>query len=146
MKISVLGKNNIDQFMELIRVFEKTFEMENFTMPDRAHLQMLLEKEDFFAIAAEKETRIVGGLSVYVLHQYYSIKPLAYMFDLAVLPECQRQGIGGKLVAFAVNFCREQGFEEMFVQADKIDAHAVNFYRKTNPSGEEDVCHYTYAL
>lgn len=146
MNITVLNKNDVSGFLELIMVFEKTFEMENFTMPARPYLQKLLSKEDFFVVTAEKDAKIVGGLTVYILHQYYSTKPSGYLYDLAVLPDYQRQGIGGKLIAFTTSYCREKGFDELYVQADKTDLHAVDFYRKTNPSGEEDVFHYSYSL
>ena len=95
---------------------------------------------------ASSEDKIVGGLTVYVLEQYYHIKPLAYIYDLAVTASFQRKGIGKKLIDAVNNHCREQGFEEVFVQADKIDDYARDFYRKTRPTNEEDVSHFYYTL
>jgi aminoglycoside 3-N-acetyltransferase I len=39
-----------------------------------------------------------------------------------------------------------RGFEEVFVQADKIDTNAVDFYRSTKPTEEEQVLHFYYRL
>lgn len=91
-------------------------------------------------------TKIVGGLSVYILEQYYSKKPLAYLYDLAVLKEFQRKGVGRKLMEFVTRYCRQKGIEEVFVQADKADEYAIEFYRSTKPTNEEQVVHFTYRL
>lgn len=88
----------------------------------------------------------MGGLTVYILDQYYSKKPLAYIYDLAVLKEFQRKGIGKQLIKHVVEYCAENGFEEAFVQADRADAYALDFYRLTNPTSEQDVVHFNYFL
>jgi len=145
-EIQLISSDKLEEFNQLISVFESVFEMEPFIRPSRSHLQKLLYKEDFFAVAAKVDQRIVGGLTVYVLNQYYAEKPLAYIYDLAVLPEFQRKGLGKKLVEFTNDYCRERGFEEVFVQADKVDGYALDFYRSTAPTAEEEVFHFYYRL
>jgi len=73
-------------------------------------------------------------------------KPLAYLYDLAVLNEYQQQGIGRKLIQYINDFCRTEGFEEVFVQADEADEYALRFYRSTKPTDEERVRHFYYTL
>jgi aminoglycoside 3-N-acetyltransferase I len=141
-----LGKNDLNRFIELIRLFEAVFEMKNFSIPASKHLQHLLDRNDFFVFVALTESTVVGGLTSYVLEQYYAEKPLAYIFDLAVATKLQRQGIGKKLIAATNDFYREKGFEEVFVQADKVDAYALDFYRSTQPTEEEQVIHFYYTL
>ena len=144
--IEVLGKNDLAAMQELIAVFENVFEMENFKRPEDSHLQALLGKETFYAITARIDNKLIGGLTVYVLDQYYSTKPLAYIYDLAVLSAYQRKGIGKKLIAFTRNYFTQKGFAEVFVQADKVDAYALDFYRATHPTNEEEVVHFYYTL
>lgn len=120
--------------------------MENFKRPDQTHLKSLLNKETFFAVTAKTEHKIIAGLTVYVLDQYYSEKPLAYIYDLAVSVEYQRKGVGRKLIEFTNEYCKENGFEEVFVQADKVDDYAIDFYRSTKPTSEEQVAHFSYKL
>ena len=144
--IRKLDKKDLTELIELIKLFEVVFEMKDFSMPDTKHLQRLLHRDDFVVFVAKKDGKIVGGLTTYVLEQYYSEKPLAYIFDLAVDNALQRQGIGKKLIAATNKFYRERGFEEVFVQADKVDQYAIDFYRKTRPSREEDVSHFYYTL
>lgn len=144
--ISVLSKNDLAALQELVQVFENVFEMENFQRPEDSHLQALLAKETFYAVTARIDDNVVGGLTIYVLDQYYSTKPLAYLYDLAVLEIYQRKGIGKKLVAFATDYFKQKGFAEVFVQADKVDAYALDFYRATRPTNEEEVVHFYYNL
>ncbi|GAB2792775.1 hypothetical protein GCM10027275_42140 [Rhabdobacter roseus] len=145
-EIQLLQPKNRQELDELISVFERVFEMIHFTRPSQVHLETLLNKENFMAVTAKCEQKVIAGLTVYVLDQYYSEKPLAYIYDLAVLNEYQRMGVGRKLIAFIRELCRQKGFEEVFVQADKVDDYAIDFYRSTQPTDEEQVVHFYYKL
>jgi aminoglycoside 3-N-acetyltransferase I len=146
MEIKKLTHQDIDEFIALIRVFEEVFEMENFVMPHQEHLRKVLLKPDFIVFVAIMDDQVIGGLTTYVLEQYYAEKPLAYIYDLAVKANYQRQGIGKQLIAGVTNYCREKGFEEVFVQADKVDDYALDFYRSTGVTAEEQVVHFYYTL
>ncbi len=145
-EVKLLSQRDIDDFIELINVFEDVFEMKNFSKPDNNYLQYVLTKPDFLTLVAKADKKVVGGLTVYILDQYYSTKPLAYIYDLAVSKEFQGQGIGKILIKYLTDYCRENGFEEVFVQADRIDNYALAFYRSTNATKEEDVIHFSYSL
>jgi aminoglycoside 3-N-acetyltransferase I len=144
--IRVLEPGQIDSFIHLIGLFEHVFEMKDFRMPPEEHLSHVLGNPDFRAFVAEADNQIAGGATVYILHQYYSTKPLAYLYDLAVLPEFQRMGIGRKIIGFIREYCRTHDMEEVFVQADEIDDYALTFYRSTDPTEEEKVRHFYYLL
>lgn len=141
-----LHEKDLERFMEVIKLFEVVFEMEPFPIPASAHLQKLLGKSDFFVFAAIIENKVAGGLTAYVLDQYYARKPIAYIYELAVDSNYQRQGIGTKLIAEMNNYCKEKGFQEVFVQAEKVDDYALDFYRSTKPTGEEQIVHFYYTL
>jgi aminoglycoside 3-N-acetyltransferase I len=145
-EIELLKSNDIDKLDELISVFENVFEMENFKRPSKTHFQKLLNKGNLLAVIAKTDNKIIGGLTVYLLDQYYSERPLAYLYDLAVLTEYQRKGIGKKLIEFLNKYCRSKRFEELFVQADKADDHATDFYRLTKPTREDQVVQFSYIL
>jgi len=144
--VHIIQSNDIDKLNELISVFEIVFDMKNFKCPSETHLQKLLNKDTFFAVIAASGKKIIGGLTVYVLDQYYSEKPLAYIYDIAVLTDYQRKGVGKKLIEFTSDYCRQNGFEEIFIQADKVDDYAIDFYRLTKPTAEEQVVHFSYNL
>ncbi|MEO8569561.1 MAG: GNAT family N-acetyltransferase [Ginsengibacter sp.] len=144
-EIQKLSGHDIDKFEKLIRLFENVFEMENFTMPCRNHLQQLLEQDSFFVFVALASHDIVGGLTAYTLQQYYSTSPLVYVYDLAVKKEFQRRGIGKNLMTALTTYCIGLGIEEIFVQADAIDDHAIEFYHSTGATAEK-VIHFYYPL
>ena len=120
--------------------------MQNFKRPSQTHLQNLLDNDNFVAVVAKSESKIIGGLTVYVLNQYFSEKPLAYIYDLAVLTPFQRKGVGRELIAFTNAFCKKKGFEGVFVQAEKVDDYAIDFYRLTKPTEELQAVQFYYEL
>lgn len=146
MNFKKLCSEDISYFEDLIVLFEEVFEMKEFSMPKSEYLRGMLAKENFHVFVALKEGTVIGGLTAYTLNQYYSERPLAYIFDLAVANRWQRQGIGNALITEVKSHFQRSGYAEVFVQADRIDDYAVDFYRKTNPSEEEDVLHFYYLL
>lgn len=147
MEISIkkLNPADLEHFRDLVLLFEDVFEMEKFSIPDDAYLQQLLKNDDFHVFIALFEKQVIGGLTAYTLHQYYSKKPLVYVYDLAIKKEYQRQGIGKQLMSAITEYCREAGMEEVFVQADEIDQYAVDFYHSTGATPEK-VVHFYYPL
>ena len=147
MEISIerLSNYDIKKFTELIHVFEDVFAMKNLKMPDEIYLQQLLKKKDFFVFVALINNKVVGGLTSYVMQQYYSKLPLVYIFDLAVKTELQRQGIGKMLIEGNNSYCKSIGVEAVMVQADEADDYAISFYHSTGATAEK-VIHFDYIL
>ena len=145
-KIKKLNSEEITLFEEVITLFADVFEMKEFVLPKREYLRGLLEKDSFHVFVALQEEAVIGGLTAYTLHQYYSEKPLAYLFDLAVAKRYQRQGFGTALMRKVKSYFQNLGYAEVFVQADREEDYAVTFYRKTQPSEEEDVLHFYYSF
>ena len=143
-EIEVLQADNIQEFKQLLTVFDIVFEYEPYTRPDDVHLINLLKKSSFYAIIATADDRIIAGLTAYTLDQYHLTQPILYIQDLAVLTEYQRKGVGKKLIEFVIKYCIENDFQQMFIQAEKIDDYAVEFYRSTEPSGEMEVVYFFY--
>lgn len=146
LKIKKLNKSDLPEFIQLIKVFEAVFEMKDLVVPPEDHLQDLLADDKFMVfVALNEDLKVVAGLTAYTLTQYYSTKPLVYIFDLAVSVPLQRKGIGKNLIAEINRYCKESGMEEVFVQADIADDYAVDFYRSTGGI-PESVIHFTYPL
>lgn len=145
-EIKKLEVADVALFSRMVKLFEDVFEMKNFKSPHVSHLQKTLENENFMAFIASVDQEIVGGMTVYNLDQYYSEKRLAYIFDLAVLPKYQRKGIGKRMIEFLKSYCQKRNFEGIFAQADNIDDYALQFYRSTGITEEEDVRHFYYTL
>ncbi|MCW7474078.1 GNAT family N-acetyltransferase [Leptospira levettii] len=140
-----LSAYELKEFIELICVFADVFEMKEFQMPNESYLQSLLSRDDFFVFVTLIDGKVIAGLTAYLLRQYYSERPLVYIFDLAVQTKWQRKGIGNTLIRNINEYCRKEGMEEVFVQADVADEYALDFYRSTGGLPEE-VIHFTYPL
>jgi len=91
------------------------------------------------------DNKVVGGLTSYIMQQYYSTSPLVYIYDLAVKTELQRQGIGKMLIEGNNSYCKNIGAEAVMVQADEVDDYAIEFYRSTGATGIK-VIHFDYML
>jgi aminoglycoside 3-N-acetyltransferase I len=148
MKIDILklSPNDIEDFSKLISVFEKAFEWDDFSFPNISHLQKVMDNPYFLAFVAKADQKLVGGLTAHILHRYDSEKPAAYIYDIAILTEFQRKGIGKSLIATLNDYCKKEGFSEVFVQAETDDSQAVNFYRTTSINSELKATHFTYSF
>ncbi len=144
-KIKKLDSSDVPLFESLIGVFENVFEMKRFTMPAKEYLLQLLQNNGFFVFVALLEDKVVGGLTSYVLPQYYSQSSLMYIYDLAVKTEFQRKGIGKMLISGITNYCKERGVAEAFVQADEADDYALDFYHSTGAIAQK-VVQFVYPI
>lgn len=145
-EIVILKPKDINEFSDLIKIFEEVFEWDNFSLPSTTHLQRLISNNSFLVFVAKEGKKLVGGLTAHVLDRYDIEKPSAYIYDIAVSTEHQRKGTGKLLIASLNDYCKKNGFNEVFVQAETEDVQAINFYRTTPISNELKATHFTYSL
>lgn len=143
MLIKRLTVADIEGFVQMLRLFERVFEMKNFILPDRSYLESLVAMDGFVTIAAFRKGEVIGGLTAYTLPSYYTQSSEMYLYDLAVDISYQRQGIGKQLLSALTEYCQKNNCHEFFVQADAVDEHAIEFYRATGGIGEK-VMHFSY--
>jgi aminoglycoside 3-N-acetyltransferase I len=145
MEIKKLNSDRLTDFKSLIEIFKEVFENDEPIANDE-QLGKLLSNPDFFVFVVMTNSKVVGGLTIYVLHRYYGTKPIAYIYDVGVSHDYQGQGLGKALIATVCNFCKKNDFEDAYVEAESDDIDAVNFYRKTKFSSELKAIHFTYDL
>jgi aminoglycoside 3-N-acetyltransferase I len=116
------------------------------TTPDDSYLSLLLSNAHFMVFIVKVENEVVGGLTIYVLHGYYSVKPTAYIYDVGITPRFQGQGLGKSLISYVCDFCKANGFEDAYVEAESDDVDIVNFYRRTKFTKELNATHFTFAF
>ncbi|WP_118194512.1 GNAT family N-acetyltransferase [Albibacterium indicum] len=144
--LKILKTSETAQFESLISIFHTAFNMQPDEEASTAHLHKLLRRDSFLVMVATADDEVIGGLTIYLLDQYYSEKPLAYIYDFAIMEKYQRKGIGKQLMDFANAYCKKIGAQEAYVEAGQADINAVSFYRATKPSKEEEVLHFSYDL
>lgn len=140
-----LSRTDIPLLTELIEIYENVFEMENFSIPNSEYLQTLIDYDNIVFCVALSDNIVIGGLTAYILPSVYYPSSQVYIYDLAVKPTMQRQGIGRKIIGFLKNYCVESGHAEIYVQADFYDKEAIDFYKATGGHPEK-VIHFTYDL
>ncbi len=145
MEIKKLDKNDMADFSNLIEIFKTVFESEE-QIADTAHLGRLLSNPDFMVFVVKLNEKVVGGLTIYVLHRYFSVKPIAYIYDVGITPSYQGQGLGKALMAEVCRFLKQNDFEDAYVEAESDDIDAVNFYKKTKFSHQMNAIHFTYTF
>jgi len=145
MEIKKLNSDNLADFKLLLEIFKDVFENEEPIAGDE-QLKKLLLNPDFFVFVVLSNYKVIGGLTVYVLHRYYGTKPIAYIYDVGMSPDFQGRGFGKALMAEVCHFCKQNDFEEAYVEAESDDIDAVSFYRTTKFSSELNAIHFTYEL
>lgn len=123
-----LGAAQLEQARALFVLIADVFEMDAGALSDD-YVQRLMRRDDFWALAAVQDGRLVGGLTAYTLPLTRAEIRELFLYDIAVLPECHRQGIGRMLVAALRAHAAAEGITVMFVAADEEDTQALDFYR-----------------
>ncbi|HSH46792.1 MAG TPA: AAC(3)-I family aminoglycoside N-acetyltransferase [Longimicrobiales bacterium] len=141
--IRVLGGNDVAAMEELLTVFGDAFgEPETYggARPDGDYLRRLLSSEQFVAVAAFHDGRVVGGLAAYVLPKFEQVRSEVYVYDLAVAEPHRRRGIATALLRRLQHEAAGLGAHVVYVQADQGDEPAIALY--SGLGTREDVLHF----
>jgi len=133
----------VDTLKQLLRVFGEAFdEIETYqdSISSDEYLYSLLNSDNFIALVAAVDDKIVGGLAAYVLKKFEQERSEIYIYDLAVLDGYRRQGIATGLINKLGEIARELGSYVIFVQADVGDDPAIKLYESLGT--REDVHHF----
>lgn len=128
-KIEVLDSFQIYQFQNLVRLYNNVFESPDFKVATQEYCKSLLTNSKFIAIAAKIEGAIVGGITAHVLPSYYSGKDELFIYDLAILEDFRRKGIGRCLIKELFIIGADRNIEVAFVDAENEDIGALHFYK-----------------
>lgn len=93
------------------------------------YLLQLLSRPDFWAFAAFSGKALIGGLTAHTLPMTRSESSEIMIYDIAVHPTRQRQGVGRQLISSLRAAASLESITEIFVPADNDDSHALDFYR-----------------
>ena len=93
------------------------------------YVAALLNREDFWVIAALVDGEPIAGLTAFILPLTRSELAELFIYDIAVVPTHQRHGIGRRLVEKVRHLATERGIATIWVPAENEDIHALEFYR-----------------
>jgi aminoglycoside 3-N-acetyltransferase I len=140
-----LRSTDLNLLKELTQLYIDVFEETNIDLPSDEYFQELLENPNLIFLVCLLEDKVIGGATVHLLPSVYGDYSEAYIYDLAVATDYQRQGIGRGLLEELKRQLQEKKVREIFVQADFEDKHAMSFYQATGGQ-KENVRHFTYNL
>lgn len=142
-RTAVLTRDDIAPIRGMLAMFGEAFEdRETYSgaQPDDGYLMGLLSSDAFIAIAATSGDAVVGGLVAYVLPKFEQARKEIYIYDLAVLSACRRQGVATALIEQLKGVALARGAYVIYVQADHGDDPAIALYTKLGV--REDVLHF----
>ncbi len=139
--------DNINEFKDLLKVFKEVFEWEEDNTRNTDYLAGLLKNENFLALSAKLDDKVVGGLTAYILPSYETCKSSIYIYDIAVKESFQNRGIGKALIEYLLDYARNNNFLDVFADTEQYDNEAaIGFYKKTPYEEEIKVLQYSYRL
>lgn len=146
-KIRQLASDDVAAMESLLTTFGEAFEeVENYgaARPSAAYLERLLGSDYFIALVALIDDTVVGGIAAYELRKFEQERSEIYIYDLAVSAAHRREGIATLLIRELQNIAAARGAYVIFVQADIVDAPAIELYTKLG--AREDVFHFDIAV
>lgn len=111
-------------FAMMAAVFEEAYQE-----LDDPYLNALLQRRDFWVLAALEGDEVVGGVTGHALPMTRSPSQELFIYDLAVRADRQRRGLGRLLIQSLREGAAAAGITVAFVPADNDDEHALEFYR-----------------
>ena len=91
-------------------------------------------------LACRDEAGKIAGVVLTAVYGYgEEWGPVAWVREVAVLPERQGRGIGRALVQSALNYGLARGAKSAFLMADDCNAHAVALYRSLGFAPNDEV-------
>ncbi|MCC6540353.1 MAG: GNAT family N-acetyltransferase [Bryobacterales bacterium] len=126
-EVRKLTVGDIAPAREVFRVMAEVFETRAEPLSD-GYLTQLLGRGGFWAYGAWVNGHVAGGLTAHTIPLTRAEQAEILLYDIAVSPEYQRQGIGRRLVAALRGQAADAGVGVVFVPADNEDTHALDFY------------------
>ena len=138
---------NIEEFKNLLDVFQDVFDWGDHDHPDEEYLLRLLKDVNLLVVVAKAGNEVVGGLTAYVLSGYEVARPSIYIHDLGVKKSFQGQGVGKSLIGYLMDHAKNNDFHDIFVDTEQDDNEdVIAFYRKTPFDSETKVLQYAVKL
>jgi aminoglycoside 3-N-acetyltransferase I len=127
-QIRKLDANEIELAQSVFAMMACVFE-EGAPSASREHVAALLGRSDFIVIAGLFNGHPIAGLTAFVVPLTRSETAELFVYDIAVAPAYQRQGVGRRLMQEVRNIAAAAGLATTWVPAENDDGHAIDFYR-----------------
>ena len=141
-----IQRADVDILKQMLDMFAEVFDdlaAYQSNIASDAYLESRLRDENFIALAAIANGRVIGGLAAYVLKKFEQERSEIYIYDLGVREKYRRCRVATNLINRLREIAREIGAYVIFVQADRGDDPAIKLYESLGT--REDVQHFDIA-
>jgi ribosomal protein S18 acetylase RimI-like enzyme len=123
-RIRRLTADDVPSVLEAASIFDRP--------PQEAAVRAYLADERNVFLLASADRSPAGFLRATELLQLDSPRKQMFLYEIAVAEPCRRRGVGRSLVNELLRYCKERGFEEIFVfTGDPSNEAAAGLYRST---------------
>lgn len=92
-------------------------------------VKFLSNKQNYFLVSV-KDNIVVGFAVAYELQQVYQDERELFFFEIGVLKDYKRQGVGVALIELLKQICIENKYVEMYVPTNRSNLPAMGMYKK----------------
>ena len=129
--LKVIQDLNLKLFEKEYNEFDKTLDISwTFSEEGKKYFSESIKKG--FAAVAEADGKIVG----YILggkgetESWRTIKKIAELYNMLVLEDYRRKGVGTRLVNAFLDWCKQNKFNHIKVVASSQNMRGIDFYKK----------------
>jgi GNAT superfamily N-acetyltransferase len=120
---------------ELIKLLEILFKQESEFEPNseaqsRALNNIILDPRIGIILVAIDNSQILGMVSLLFTESTALGARVAILEDMVVQPACRGQGIGSKLITYAISEAKKEGCKRITILTDITNTQAQFFYQK----------------
>jgi aminoglycoside 3-N-acetyltransferase I len=126
-EIQRLGPRDLELARTTFAVMAEVFCETHSALSD-GYLAALLARPEFWAFVATDSGSVVGGLTAHSLMMTRVEGAEVFLYDIAVVPDHHRRGIGRGLVDALRREASGRGISTVIVPADDDDTDALKFY------------------
>ena len=115
--------------------------------PSIIHLENFLYDERCYLLAASVNHEVVGFILAYRFPSFHATENVAYLYDLEVLPQNRRSGIGRSLVNEMISELKADNVKEIWLGTAIENVAAQNLFNSTGAQKEEETFYeYIYFI
>lgn len=106
--------------------------LEDNNIPENfSYITSLLSDDSNYLIVSLDKNIPTGFLIAYELQRIDCDKSMMLFYEIEVLPEYQKRGIGAKLISKLKEYCRKRNILKMWVISNESNIAAMNLYQST---------------
>ncbi len=132
MKFNKAIQSNIPELIKLLEIlFKQESEFEpNSEAQSRALNNIILDPRIGIILVAIDNSQILGMVSLLFTESTALGARVAILEDMVVQPACRGQGIGSKLITYAISEAKKEGCKRITILTDITNNQAQFFYQK----------------